>query len=89
VAPYSLMTDEDGCGFVWRQPRNDAETHSLMTGCSSDPFSGFGWDGDQHWTPALVREWWSERENRTGGSRSRLVVGSIAHHLAAAAERDQ
>ena len=64
LAPYSLLTDTERMGFVWRQPRNDAETHSLMIGCSSDPFCGFGWDGDQHWTPALVRHWWSERENR-------------------------
>jgi hypothetical protein len=65
LAPYSLLTDENASGFVWRQPRNDTETRSLMAGCSSDPFSGFGWDGDQHWTPDLVRRWWSERGNRT------------------------
>jgi hypothetical protein len=65
LALYSLMTDAEGFGFVWRQPRSDAETLSLMTGCSSDPLSGFGWDGDQRWTPALVRQWWSERENRS------------------------
>jgi hypothetical protein len=50
------MVDENGHGFVWRQPRNDAETLNLMTDCSSDPLSGFGWNGDQHWTPNLVRE---------------------------------
>jgi hypothetical protein len=35
-----------------------------MTGASSDPFDGFGWDGDQHWTPELVRDWWARRDER-------------------------
>jgi hypothetical protein len=61
LAPLSLLTDELGSGFVWRQPRNDDEAHALMTGASSDPFNGFGWDGDEHWTVALIRSWWADR----------------------------
>jgi hypothetical protein len=81
LAPYSLMTDAEGLGFVWRQPRSDTETLSLMTGCSSDPFSGFAWDGDQHWTPALVRQWWSERENRTQAVAAAVQdVASFNHY---------
>ena len=63
-APASLLCDAIGQGFVWRQPRNDVETLALMTGASSDPFGGFGWDGDQHWTPDLVRDWWARRDER-------------------------
>jgi hypothetical protein len=58
------LCDAEGHGFVWRQPRTDLETLALMTGASSDPFAGFGWDGDAHWTPSLVREWWARREER-------------------------
>jgi hypothetical protein len=63
-APRSLLCDADGHGFVWRQPRTDEETIALMTGASSDPFAGFGWDGDAHWTAGLVREWWARRDER-------------------------
>jgi hypothetical protein len=65
LAPSSLLYDHDGQGFVWRQPRTEEETHELMTGASSDPFSGYAWDGDQHWTPDLVRSWWAERHAHT------------------------
>ena len=64
LAPMSLLCDAVGNGFVWRQPTTDEETIALMTGASSDPFAGFGWDGDEHWTPSLVREWWARREAR-------------------------
>lgn len=63
LAPASLLYDDHGQGFVWRQPRNDVETHALMCGMSSDPFSGYAWDGDDHWTPDLVRGWWADRES--------------------------
>jgi hypothetical protein len=61
-APMSFLCDAGGNGFVWRQPTTDEETLALMTGASSDPFAGFGWDGDEHWTPSLVREWWARRQ---------------------------
>lgn len=61
LAPDSLLYDHTGQGFVWRQPRTADETHALMSGASSDPFSGYAWDGDHHWTPRLVRAWWSRR----------------------------
>ena len=63
-APESLLCDAKGHGFVWRQPRTDLETLALMTGASSDPFTGFGWDGEEHWTPSMVRKWWARREER-------------------------
>jgi hypothetical protein len=63
-APMSLLCDAGGNGFVWRQPTTDEDTLALMTGASSDPFAGFGWDGDEHWTASLVREWWARRQAR-------------------------
>ena len=73
LAPMSLLCDAGGNGFVWRQPTTDEETLALMTGASSDPFAGFGWDGDEHWTPSLVREWWARR-----GARAPLVGALLA-----------
>lgn len=31
---------------------------------ASDPYDGFAWDGNDHWTPALVRQWWVARNER-------------------------
>lgn len=73
LAPNSLFYDEHGMGFVWRQPRDDNETHALMTGASSDPFSGFAWDGDDYWTTGLVRAWWRERLDRTRAVERAIV----------------
>jgi hypothetical protein len=64
LAPGSLLYDQEGCGFVWRQPRDETELAALLDAAKSDPFSGYADDGDQHWTPDLVRAWWSERESR-------------------------
>lgn len=64
LAPNTLLYDDTGAGFVWRQPRNEAETLALMTGASSDPFSGYAWDGNEHWTPDLVRAWWNDRREQ-------------------------
>jgi hypothetical protein len=64
LAPHSLLVDELGQGFVWRQPRNHAEYAALLAGCRSDPLLGFGADGDDHWTPELVRAWWRDLPSR-------------------------
>jgi hypothetical protein len=64
LAPASLLYDHEGLGFVWRQPRNDHELTALVEGIRSDPFSGYADDGDQHWTPQLVRDWWADRKSR-------------------------
>jgi hypothetical protein len=64
IAPASLLYDHIGCGFVWRQPRNESELDALLEGARSDPFSGYADDGDSRWTPELVRNWWAERRAR-------------------------
>jgi hypothetical protein len=28
-----------------------------------DPWAGWACDGDVHWTPTLVRDWWQERDH--------------------------
>ena len=55
LAPASLLYDAHGQGFVWRQPRDVAETQALLNGAESDPFAGYAWDGDSYWTLDTVR----------------------------------
>jgi hypothetical protein len=47
--------------FLYRQPRNLAELLQVLDGVRQDPFAGWAYDGDDHWTVELVREWWRER----------------------------
>ncbi len=47
--------------YVYRQPRTPAETAQLVEAAECDPFLGYGCDGDAHWTPRAVREWWRDR----------------------------
>ncbi|MFJ6137058.1 ferredoxin [Kitasatospora sp. NPDC092286] len=47
--------------YVYRQPRTPAEVARLVEAADCDPFLGYGCDGDAHWTPEAVREWWRDR----------------------------
>ncbi|MGW6972062.1 ferredoxin [Streptomyces sp. NPDC054952] len=58
---HVLYDDETGHEFVYRQPRNAVEVDRLLFAAWTDPLSGYGWDGDQHWTAGSVRTWWHER----------------------------
>ncbi|MEU4158729.1 hypothetical protein [Actinoplanes sp. NPDC026670] len=65
-APRHICYDDDrGNGtaseFVYRQPVDEAETESLISGCRLELWQGYQWDGDEHWTVAGVREWWRDR----------------------------
>ncbi|WP_405788613.1 ferredoxin [Streptomyces sp. NBC_00029] len=62
VAPdHILYDDESGQEFVYRQPRTPEETYRVMAAAWQDPMAGFASDGDERWTPELVREWWRDR----------------------------
>ncbi|MEV7174936.1 ferredoxin [Streptomyces sp. NPDC093224] len=62
VAPdHILYDDEYGLEFVYRQPRTPEETYRVMAAAWQDPMAGFACDGDERWTPELVREWWRDR----------------------------
>ncbi|NRQ34563.1 ferredoxin [Nonomuraea sp. NN258] len=47
--------------YVYRQPRTTEELRQLVDAAQAEVFSGYGCDGDVHWTPAAVREWWRDR----------------------------
>ncbi|MFE7855341.1 ferredoxin [Streptomyces sp. NPDC057403] len=47
--------------YVYRQPRTPDELRRLVDAAQAETLSGYGCDGDTHWTPAAVREWWRDR----------------------------
>ncbi|MFG2750994.1 ferredoxin [Streptomyces xanthophaeus] len=61
-APQHVLYEADHfTEFVYRQPRTEAELRRLADAAADDPMSGYGCDGDEHWTPEAVREWWRDR----------------------------
>ncbi|MEU7607606.1 hypothetical protein, partial [Streptomyces sp. NPDC041003] len=62
IAPaHVLYDDEWGAEFVYRQPRDTAQALALLGAVAQDPMVGYACDGDDHWTPELIRDWWRER----------------------------
>lgn len=47
--------------FLYRQPHNSVELLAVLGGVVQDPFAGWAYDGDDHWTTDLVRGWWHDR----------------------------
>ncbi|MEV7520832.1 ferredoxin [Streptomyces sp. NPDC091371] len=63
-APDHVMYDDGDylCQeFVFRQPRTVEETRAVLCAVGCEPWGGYGLDGDDHWTPELVRDWWRDR----------------------------
>uniref|UniRef100_A0AAU2JNC7 Ferredoxin n=1 Tax=Streptomyces sp. NBC_00049 TaxID=2903617 RepID=A0AAU2JNC7_9ACTN len=63
IAPANVLyEDEWGAEFVYRQPRDAEETLAVLGAAAQDPMGGHACDGDDRWTPELVRDWWRERD---------------------------
>ena len=62
-APAHVLYDDDGLEFVYRQPANSAQMHAVLSAAFAEVFSGYAADGDDHWTPNGVRDWWRERRH--------------------------
>lgn len=60
--------------YVWRQPRTAAELQQLVDAAEAEVFSAYGCDGDDHWTPETVREWWRDRARITAYPAARRPV---------------
>lgn len=61
VASRHVVGDGEHGEIVYRQPRAQAEVDAVMQAANEDMWSGYGCDGDDHWTAAAVREWWADR----------------------------
>ncbi|MFI1563202.1 ferredoxin [Streptomyces sp. NPDC020490] len=56
-----LYEGEHFTEYVYRQPRTPEELRHLVAAAEDEVLSGYGCDGDAHWTPETVREWWRDR----------------------------
>lgn len=63
-APRHVLYGDDndyGQEFLYRQPNSIDELRAVVDAVQADPVAGWACDGDDHWTPALVRQWWRDR----------------------------
>jgi hypothetical protein len=60
-APHNVLLDASGQEFVFTQPRGEDELWDIISAAICECFVGYGLDGDDHWTLALIREWWRSR----------------------------
>lgn len=60
-ASNTVLYDEHGCEFIFRQPRNEMELLETLNASLTDSFGEYGFDGHRTWTVTLVREWWKNR----------------------------
>ncbi|MGW0393193.1 ferredoxin [Streptomyces sp. NPDC003042] len=58
---HVLYEDTYGQEFVYRQPLTEAEARAVLWAAEEEAFEAYGRDGDAHWTPDSVREWWRDR----------------------------
>lgn len=66
--------------FLYRQPQSPVELADVIFAMQEDPWAGWACDGDAHWTPDLVRQWWRDR----GRLRDWLTS---KHHLWSVSDR--
>ena len=69
-APRNVLLDRSGQEFVFAQPRGEDELRDILSAAICECFVGYGADGDDHWTLALIRGWW----------RSRLDLLAVSSH---------
>jgi hypothetical protein len=58
---YSGDDEEPYEEFIFCQPRDAADLAAVVAAAAVEVYAGYACDGDQHWTPSLVRGWWAER----------------------------
>ncbi|MEV7357661.1 hypothetical protein [Kitasatospora sp. NPDC091276] len=62
--PAHVLSGEEHCEFVYRQPGGLRELAALVGVAQMEPIGGFNCDGDDYWTPETVRR------GGTGGTPS-------------------
>lgn len=59
--PEHVLSSDLHHEFVHRQQAGPREVAGLVEIAHGEPMGGYAWDGDDHWTPDAVREWWAGR----------------------------
>jgi hypothetical protein len=60
-APENVMVDQEGCEYIYHQPRNYTQLIEVSLAAELDPFNAYSCDGNKHWNYELVKNWWHNR----------------------------
>ena len=60
-APANSGLDEHGFEYIFKQPESLKELTEVVRAAQVNVLSGYGADGNSHWTLGLIREWWDRR----------------------------
>jgi hypothetical protein len=80
-APNNVQVDPEGFEVIFRQPVNRFELRQVLQAAWADPLSGYGCDGDAHWSLPAIRMWWAEERREVEATLAReretqLALGS-------------
>lgn len=73
-APENIMVDQEGCEYVFRQPRNYTQLVAVVLAAGLDPLNAYGSDGNKHWNYELVKSWWQNRAEWISQLMDPLVI---------------
>jgi hypothetical protein len=78
--PQHLAVDAEHIEVVFRQPRNSEEATEILNIARIDAFEGYATNGSSFWSPVLVREWWSRRQEILDHITNSLVNKDWFHY---------
>jgi hypothetical protein len=84
-APNNVQVDPQGFEVIFRQPVNHFELRQVLQAAWADPMSGYGCDGDAHWSLQCIRTWWAEERLEVEATLARereaqLALGSAKNY---------
>lgn len=77
-APNNVELDENSRQVIYRQPVNRYELCQVVQAAWDDPFTGYGADGNLHWTYEAIKAWWAEPRRKIENEVRRLYDAQIA-----------
>lgn len=80
AAPNNVSVDEEGFEIIYRQPINLQELSQVWDAAWADPWSGYGADGNLHWSYETIKEWWAEPRRQVEQEVRRLYEAELARN---------
>lgn len=60
-APFNVLSNTNGCEYVFRQPGNFTALLCVMDAAAIEVSHHYSCNGNQHWTYEACKEWWKQK----------------------------
>jgi hypothetical protein len=80
AAPNNVGVDEKWHEVIYRQPANYNELRQVVHAAEAEVVSGYGADGDLHWSYETIKEWWAEPRRKVEQEVRRLYEAELARN---------